>query len=88
MSAYFDSFHTMRELQNNNIILKRPREVTLGCLERKKPQSDVDEASQVFYEQISLWISNSIVFLSLICQIPSTITLCGHYVYTVKVQAA
>lgn len=48
MSAYFDSFRTMRELQNNNIILKRPREVTLGCLERKKPQSDVDEASQVF----------------------------------------
>lgn len=49
MSAYFDSFLTTKELQKNNIILKKTKEsVDLrGCLERKKTLIDVDEASQI-----------------------------------------
>lgn len=49
MSAYFDSFLTTRELQKNNIILKkRPKKVlTLEVVLREKTLIDVDEASQI-----------------------------------------
>lgn len=48
MSAYFDSFLTTKELQKNNIILKKTKEsVDLrGCLE-EKTLIDVDEANQI-----------------------------------------
>lgn len=49
MSAYFDSFLTTRELQKNNIILKkRPKKVlTLEVVLREKTLIDVDEASLI-----------------------------------------
>lgn len=72
MSAYFDSYFLQRKSYKRIISFKKDQgNVDLrGCLERKKPLIDVDEASQIIMSRYLFGFLipfQCVVFFSIIC---------------------